>query len=126
MKLGELHQREEEGDRDAVHVPVVVVRAGTILKPGERVCLQDGKRAVPGRVWVGIVDPFLAREVYPDEYVALLVPPKSINELRHEWTSEQFPSAQALAFAESLRETTPEESGSEDDGCNAMSCGPDV
>ncbi len=71
--------------RDAVHVAVIAVTAGTTLNPGERVG-KDGTRADP----VGIVDPFLDVSVKKGQRFWLFLYPRTITSLHHSWTHPAF------------------------------------
>lgn len=82
--------------RDAIHLAVFPVEAGEVLQPGAHVQVfyEDGEglayRAKTGK-GVGIVDPFLAQPVQPDERFWLVVYPREIASLRHVWEHPKFP-----------------------------------
>lgn len=96
IKLGQLPSHDSP-PRDAIHVPVAQVRAcGEKLKPAQPVTVSGGT-AYPltkGAVATGIVDPFLPGPVEPYATFWLLVAPKTVTDLRHEWTHPAFPIEQ--------------------------------
>lgn len=79
--------------RDAIHVAVASATAGAALRPGQSVGVVD----VNGRLiaqaslrHVGIVDPFLKREVRAGERFWVLLTPGTVKNLRHEWDHQDF------------------------------------
>jgi len=93
--MGTIHD-EPVGSRDAVHVAVLSVTAGNLLRPGQHVALDDdGSTARSnglGAPTVGIVDPFLDVPVLqPGEKFWLFVYPRTITGLQHVWTHPQIP-----------------------------------
>lgn len=78
--------------RDAIHIAVAPCIVGTSsLKPGESVCLIDGKAFnYFDEPKIGIVDPFLKEPVYEGESFWLFLFPDTITSLRHEWTHPAF------------------------------------
>lgn len=90
--LGMVHFKPEF--RDAIHLAVEPVEAGEPLRPGEHIYLRDGKAFADGAgKWVGIVDPFLPRNVETGQKFWLVVYPRQISSLRHVWTHPAFPEA---------------------------------
>lgn len=83
---------EDEG-RDAVHVAVVSVEAGTKLAVGTHATIRDGKAysAAPGE-GVGIVDAFLPDAVPKGARFWLMLYPRTITGLRHLWSHPAFPA----------------------------------
>lgn len=79
-------------DRDAIHVAVAPVVANEKLSPGQDVGFVDREKSLVGDVKprIGIVDPFLARMVFPDQGFWLLLYPNTITSLRHDWTHPAF------------------------------------
>lgn len=55
------------GGRDAVHVAVIAVTATEKLVPGQDVTKEGRTMGATGGAWVGIVDPFLKRAVFPGD-----------------------------------------------------------
>ena len=79
--------------RDALHVPVVPLRAGEKLRPGQRVRLGERSNTIVGTSPlhsepIGIVDPFLDEIVERDETVWVLMMPGTTQNVRHEWKSK--------------------------------------
>lgn len=102
-----LGQLIEDGDRrrDAVHVPVAAVTAAVRLTPGQHVglALEGNVELVgPCDVPIGIVDPFLTKDVQAGERFWLFLYPGSISGLRHVWTHPAFTAA-ASRVMEKLR-----------------------
>ena len=79
-KVGELASPDHK--RDAIHVPVVPMRAVGVLQPGQR--LRDG-----------VVDPFLREPVQPGQWFYLFLFPGTVTSLRHVWTHPGFPDEAA-------------------------------
>lgn len=81
--------------RDAIHLAVEPIEAGTTLKPGQHVCIIDGKATylTRDRQAVGIVDPFLREAVKPGQRFWLVVYPRQISSLRHVWEHPDFPAS---------------------------------
>ncbi len=91
IKLGQLAPIDAK--RDAVHIAVIPIVAGTKLDPGDHVGIgqSDGKAygaAYPG---VGIVDPFLNVSVRPNQTFWLFMLPGTTKQLRHDWSHDAFP-----------------------------------
>ncbi len=76
--------------RDAIHLAVLPVIAGTKLRPGKSVSARDGV-AVLDPTGVGIVDPFLTEAVTPGQRFWMVIKPRLITSLRHVWTHPAFP-----------------------------------
>jgi hypothetical protein len=88
--LGTILTRDEK--RDAIHLAVMPVEAGERLGPGTHITVKDGlaHATVTGR-GVGIVDPFLEREVRSGERFWLVLYPRTIESLRHVWSHPALP-----------------------------------
>lgn len=92
--LGKIHLYNEK--RDAIHLGVEPVEAGEELCAGEHIYLKDGvaygvftnRSAKP----VGIVDPFLEKNVEKGQRFWLVVYPRAITSLRHVWEHPDFPT----------------------------------
>jgi hypothetical protein len=83
-----------EGEkRDAIHLAVEPAVAAERLKPGQDVGFVNGGFAATERN-VGIVDPFLKKDVMAGERFWLLVYPRQITSLRHVWAHPDFPEAE--------------------------------
>lgn len=82
----------ENSGRDAIHLAVEPVVAGEHLYPGQRIKLLNGRAiAAANAEAIGIVDPFLALPVFPDQRFWLVVLPRTITSLRHVWSHPAFP-----------------------------------
>lgn len=88
-KLGLGHIITTHQERDAIHVAVAPVVAGQTLTPGEHVGITADK-AYPTGKKIGVVDPFLKRDVPPGAVFWLFLYPGSITSLRHEWAHPAF------------------------------------
>lgn len=84
----------KHAERDAIHIPVISVTAGSVLSPGDHIEMSDGvaTKSTSSERSVGIIDPFLRNRVQKGDTVWLLLYPKSIRSLRHHWTHPLFPS----------------------------------
>lgn len=86
----------ENSGRDAIHLAVEPVVAGTILHPGQRIRLLNGNAFPCIEKWdsddaTGIVDPFIKGVVEPGEKFWFVVLPRTITSLRHVWSHPAFP-----------------------------------
>lgn len=87
-KLGTLITADEY--RDAIHIAVAPAQAGETLAPGQHVGFRpDGKLGGVDKV-IGIVDPFLKQRVQEGERFWLCLYPKTVNNLRHDWSHPAF------------------------------------
>jgi len=77
--------------RDAIHLAVEPVTAGTFLNPGQHIAVKDGV-AYPTGVGkgLGIVDPFLAGPVETGQRFWFVMYPRMVHSLRHVWTHPSF------------------------------------
>ena len=79
--------------RDAIHIAVIPIEAGEVLKPGQRVVLNQDKKAIATQSrWdsTGIVDPFLDREVRKGEMFWLVLRQNTVTGMRHHWYHAEF------------------------------------
>ena len=79
--------------RDAIHIAVIPIEAGEVLKPGQRVVLNQYKKAIATQSrWdsTGIVDPFLDREVRKGEMFWLVLRQNTVTGMRHHWYHAEF------------------------------------
>lgn len=83
----------DDSGRDAIHLAVEPVVAGTYLNPGQHVELRGGKAyAARAPIFsVGIVDPFVEGMVKPRQRFWLVLKPRTITSLRHVWSHPAFP-----------------------------------
>jgi hypothetical protein len=77
--------------RDAIHLAVEPVNAGTFLAPGQHITVKDGV-AWPTAVGkgLGIVDPFLSAPVETGQRFWFVMYPRMVHSLRHVWTHPAF------------------------------------
>lgn len=76
--------------RDAIHLAVIPVLAGARLYPGQSIDAVDGI-ATPSPGGLGIVDPFLASVVLPEQRFWMVLRPRIVTSLRHVWSHPAFP-----------------------------------
>lgn len=78
------------GDKDAVHAPIVAVRAANYLEVGCRVKLNKHNEAIKGsdRDYLGVVDPFLDKDVRRGGLFWMVVRPDKVGEVSHTWVHE--------------------------------------
>lgn len=82
---------DENAGRDAIHLAVEPIIAGEPLMPGWHVGLKEGKAVTDDAVKkVGIVDPFLKKNILRGERFWLIVYPRTITSLRHVWSHPDF------------------------------------
>lgn len=85
-----------ESKRDAVHIALAPVIPNEDMEPGARVVfVKSGdtvnvKRAEKGARPVGVIDPFLEQKASKGWHCWMLLMPKSIVGLRHEWAHPAF------------------------------------
>jgi hypothetical protein len=82
--------------RDAVHVAVIPMRAGSLLRPGQHVGVFKGEAwaadGEPGQpAAIGVVSPFLIQDVLKGQCFWLMIYPGTITSLRHQWEHPAFP-----------------------------------
>lgn len=89
----------DNSGRDAIHLAVEPVVAGTTLRAGERIKIEYGKAelASPDEA-IGIVDPFVPGIVRKGQRFWLVVLPRTITSLRHVWSHPLFPDEGAAAY----------------------------
>lgn len=88
--IGKLHG-EASYERDAIHIAVAPVEAGTQLSAGMRCGFgDDGKMYRAAPEIIGIVDPFLTKTVYAGDKFWLFLLPNTITSLKHLWTHPAF------------------------------------
>ena len=78
--------------KDAIHVAVAPVIADVRLKPGQHVGLtkKNGNRIAPSDNPIGVVDPYLDCDVFPDQSCWIMLYPNTVMSLRHEWIHPAF------------------------------------
>lgn len=91
LQLGKVIEPGRQVERDCIHIAVAPVVADHPLLRGQPVGVADnGRLATTVFPSVGIVDPFLTRDVEEGERFWLYLFPGSITSLRHEWTHPSF------------------------------------
>ena len=80
--------------KDAIHFAVAPVKSSDRFLPGEHVGLNDKGEAAQVDNPIGIVDPFLKKAVEPGETFWLMLYPKTVTNLRHDWSHPAFDEAQ--------------------------------
>lgn len=75
----------ELGDKDAIHVAIVSVRAGEGIAPGSKCKLNADREAVCDAIGVGVADPFLKQTILKGESFWLLLNQDEIPNVRHQW-----------------------------------------
>lgn len=93
-KVGSLIGKDEVARRDAIHIAVAPVIAGTPIRPGSHIRLTETGLGVwasykDGET-IGIADPFLKEEIRRGERFWLFLYPNTITSLRHVWTHPAF------------------------------------
>lgn len=83
---------DDTAKRDAIHLAVMPAIASSYLNPGQHISVVNGVAEVaePGK-GLGIVDPFLTRQVRPAERFWFVMYPRTIKSLRHVWSHPAFP-----------------------------------
>jgi hypothetical protein len=75
----------ELGDKDAIHVAIVAVRAARLISPGERCGLNEHREAVPDSKGVGVADPFLKANIVRGQVFWLLLAQDAVPNVQHVW-----------------------------------------
>ncbi len=105
--------------RDAVHVPIILLQATERFSPGEHFKIEAGNQAikVSGRKagGLGIVDPFINRDIGRGEYFYGCLYPNTVVGMVHKWVHPDLPDecpysteedkAWVKSFAESFGQT---------------------
>lgn len=94
---------EGEAARDAIHIAVAPVVAGEHLEPGTHVAFDENGSVVSRKNNpIGIVDPFLGGAVKKGQKFYLFLYPKTVTNLRHEWSHQDFKQEPSTASASML------------------------
>lgn len=96
---------DDSAKRDAIHLAVVPMIAGSPLAPGEHVNKNGSWEHPYTERAVGIVDPFLRTNVKPGERFWLVIYPRVITSLRHVWTHPAFADEAPPSVDRSASET---------------------
>jgi hypothetical protein len=102
-KIGKLLEPGEQ--RDAIHVAVLPVVAGQQLEPGDHVHVKvgSGAFAFKGGDTVGIVDPYLTKEVEIGERCFVFLYPNTVTDMRHHWAHPALETLPAVDKAISVK-----------------------
>ena len=73
------------GNKDAIHVAIVAVRAGGPLRPGQRCGLNEHREAVPNEKGEGVVDPFRKGIIATGQPVWMLLDLTEVQNVTHHW-----------------------------------------
>lgn len=88
VNLGQLITTPQQ--RDAIHVAVAPVIAAEAVEPGQHIQLNHEGKACSGKEPIGIVDPYLKQDVMPGDQFWLFLYPKTVTNLRHDWSHPAF------------------------------------
>ncbi len=86
--LGEVP--EVEGARDAIHIAVIAVKAGSLLMPGSSVSIRDGVGVIDHVNTLGIVDPYRTSPIKKGDMFWLCLLPNTVTGMKHHWTHPAF------------------------------------
>lgn len=75
----------ELGDKDAIHVGIVSVRAGAAITPGAKCKLNADREAISDEKGIGVADPFLKKIIMKGQSFWLLLNQDEISSVRHDW-----------------------------------------
>lgn len=96
--------KSKNPSRDAIHMAIAPVIAGSKLAPGEHIGIMEGTIvASKDETPIGIVDPFLNHPVQVGEKFYLFLYPNTITSLRHDWTHPAFGGREQARIVESER-----------------------
>jgi hypothetical protein len=102
-----------EGQKDAIHVPIMACRVAEKVYPGQEVEFTEARTIRPSRgESIGVVDPFMEGAIHIDQLVYVLIQPGKVNKLRHEWDLEDAP-----VFPEDDKDDDNEDYDDECRGC---------
>jgi hypothetical protein len=78
------------GEKDAIHTPIVSVRAAEFIEPGEWCSLNEHNEAVSSNhKGLGVADPFLTKGIRTGEYFWLCVNPQKVGNVSHMWDHDK-------------------------------------
>lgn len=90
-KKNELGKNPDDiGAKDAIHVAIVAVRAGSLVRPGQRCGMNEFGEAIPHDKGVGVADPFLRSNLMTGQTFWLLLNQDAVPNVRHVWEHPQF------------------------------------
>lgn len=89
--IGSLIPEGETAFRDAIHIAIAPVTAAETLNPGEPVSFVLGEAVYdPSAKAIGVVDPFLEKQILPGQRFYIFIYPNTVTSLRHAWTHPAF------------------------------------
>lgn len=89
-KLGAIIGRDENVDKDAIHVAIAPMVLARAAYPNARVGVVAGLADPQAAHRIGIVDPFLTEGASAGDRVWVLLFPGTVTSLRHEWLHPAF------------------------------------
>lgn len=107
-------RHSEKQHRDAIHLAVEQVTAGSSLKAGDNIGIKNGV-AVKGTLKngvknLGIADPFIQGGIAKGEQFWLVLYPRMITSLRHVWSHPDFDETpEVLEIKSAVSVPTPKE-----------------
>lgn len=81
----------ELGDKDAIHVAIVAVRAAHLILPGQRCGVNEHGEAVHDPKGVGIADPWMKDKAMRGDPFWLLLNQTEVPNVRHVWEHPKVP-----------------------------------
>lgn len=79
-------QPDELGTKDAIHTAIVSVRAGSLIRPGQRCKMNEFNEAVPDSKGVGVADPFWRNgNITVGQEFWLLLAQDEVPNVQHVW-----------------------------------------
>jgi hypothetical protein len=73
------------GIKDAIHTAIVSVRAGCLIRPGQRCKIDKNREAVPDSSGYGVADPFLKGNVQRGKAFWLILNQDEVPNVQHVW-----------------------------------------
>ncbi len=74
------------GDKDAIHVAIVAVRAAQLITPGQKCSLNKDREAVPdNKNGIGVADPFVKSNIKRGQEFWLLLNQDEVPNVKHVW-----------------------------------------
>jgi len=99
---------DDAAKRDAIHLAVIPVVAGSRLEPGAHITVTNGvAEYADDPDAIGIVDPFLKNPARKGQRFWCVLYPRTINSLRHVWTHPAFPDEPAVSDVDDNDEVPP-------------------
>lgn len=110
-RMGVFGDVSKVGQRDAFHVPVVLVTCDSVVFPGDR-AVFDGPNKIRPKTTMekcqAIVDPWLDRAIPDGTPFYVMVSPDLVGDLVHHFEIDGIPSAVDLAVKKAVEEAERE------------------